>query len=87
MWGAACYGSEGTLGRGPQPLGSSAVSGPRFSDGCSVSLASKGVLLLSLFKENREFKKPAWLELRLQGVCNSHSFSVVPNTKISISLL
>lgn len=91
-WGLPwCYGSEGTLGRGPQPLGSSAVchgptvtdcAGPWFSDGCS-----KGVSLLSLFKENREFKKPAWFELGLQGICNSHSFSVLPSTKISISLL
>lgn len=62
-------------------------AGPRFSDGCSMLVASKRVSVLSLFKENMEFKKPTWFELRLQGFYNSHSFSVVPSTKISISLL
>lgn len=62
-------------------------AGLSFSDGCSMLVASKGVSVLSLFKENREFKKPAWFEPRLQGVCNSHRFSVVPTTKISVSLL
>lgn len=50
-------------------------------------VASKGLSVLSLFKENREFKKPAWFELGLPEIYNSYSFSVVTTTKISISLL
>lgn len=63
------------------------------SDVCSMLVVSKEVSVLSVLKENWEFKKPVWFGLRLQcfgalwELYNSQGFSVVLVVSISISLL